>query len=612
MFNLIGDHSPIGVAASLAVAVVGAWAALDLLRRARAYPGEKGRVWAAAAAVATGTAIWSMHFVAMLSYRVPGETITYDAPLTAASLFLAMAGTGIGFAIIGFSDAQGLRALGEGPPSPLRILAAGTAMGLGICAMHYAGMEALQVPRLKVYDPPLVAASAVLAVVVSSASLAFWLRDRSWHAQLGGSVLLGLAISGMHYTGMTAFDLGGLCATPAPAASGALGGGLLSFVTGGTTAVLVFLAVLSPIASRRSAAEVRRVLEQIPVGVVVMDEAPGPGACSNRAARRLLGERGALAMAEEVLKSGMAHDIRSVRDPDGQERHLEVAVAPVHRDSEEPAMVVVVFQDVSTREYALDALRRSRLMEALGLRAGTMLHDVGNLLQVIVANLRALSLTEDPAVRAETLDSMRDTVGRAVALSRRAGRAGRAAPASDPPAVELDIPAWFRREVRFELEKLLGGTILLRDLLPGDLWPVAAEPEELHLAVLNIAINARDAMPEGGEFLIRGENLDRAPDHADPLGRGPVVRLSFVDTGTGMPAEVAQRIFEPLFTTKPVGHGSGLGMSQVRSFARSAGGGVTVASEAGRGTTVSIFLPLARSTGRAQQLVPRAYDDELR
>jgi signal transduction histidine kinase len=207
----------------------------------------------------------------------------------------------------------------------------------------------------------------------------------------------------------------------------------------------------------------------------------------------------------------------------------------------------------------------------------------------------ALSLTEDPAVRAETLDSMRDTVGRAVALSRRAGRAGRAAPASDPPAGELDIPAWFRREVRFELEKLLGGTIRLRDLLPGDLWPVAAERDELHLAVLNIAINARDAMPEGGEFLIRGENLDRAPDHADPLGRGPVVQLSFVDTGTGMPAEVAQRIFEPLFTTKPVGHGSGLGMSQVRSFARSAGGGVTVASEAGRGTTVSIFFPRARS-----------------
>src|SRR4051812_44523499 len=194
MSGLIGAHSPVGVAASIAVAVIGAWAALDLLRRARARPGRKGRCWAAAATVVTGTAIWSMHFVAMLSYRAAGETVIYDAPLTALSLFLAMAGTGIGFAIIGFGDAPGFRALGEGPPSWQRILAAGLAMGLGICAMHYDGMAAMQVPREKVYDAPLVAVSAVVAVVVSSASLAFWLRDRGRYAQLGGSILLGLAI----------------------------------------------------------------------------------------------------------------------------------------------------------------------------------------------------------------------------------------------------------------------------------------------------------------------------------------------------------------------------------------------------------------------------------
>ncbi len=138
------------------------------------------------------------------------------------------------------------------------------------------------------------------------------------------------------------------------------------------------------------------------------------------------------------------------------------------------------------------------------------------------------------------------------------------------------------------LDRSLGDNVHVEFDLPDALWPVEVDPNELELVVLNLAVNARDAMPHGGTISLRGENLPQLQE--DDLA-GDYVRLSVIDTGIGMPPEVRVRVFEPYFTTKDLAKGSGLGLAQVYGFAMQSGGAVRLASEVGRGTTIALYLP---------------------
>ena len=129
------------------------------------------------------------------------------------------------------------------------------------------------------------------------------------------------------------------------------------------------------------------------------------------------------------------------------------------------------------------------------------------------------------------------------------------------------------------------------------IWPVEVDLGELELALVNIAVNARDAMPDGGTITLSARNVVLKPGSAAGALEGEFVALAIIDTGIGMPPDVLQRVFEPFFTTKPVGKGTGLGLSQVHGFANQSGGAVTLSSEPGRGTVVTIYLP--RSTNAA-------------
>jgi signal transduction histidine kinase/CheY-like chemotaxis protein len=235
------------------------------------------------------------------------------------------------------------------------------------------------------------------------------------------------------------------------------------------------------------------------------------------------------------------------------------------------------------------ALHQAQKLEAMGHLVGGIAHDFNNLLTVVGANATLLcyrASDETTRRRAAAILSVADRGERLIrqllAFSRR--RTLR------PEAVALQGRI-------LEIEELLGRS-LREDIaatidLPADLWPVTVDPGEFELALLNIAVNARDAMPNGGAFRLMARNTRCRGETAYGGLVGEFVAVTLADTGTGMPAEVTTRAFEPYFTTKPAGRGSGLGLSQVYGFASQSGGSAALASAPGEGTTITLFLPRA-------------------
>ena len=257
---------------------------------------------------------------------------------------------------------------------------------------------------------------------------------------------------------------------------------------------------------------------------------------------------------------------------------------------------------MAERARVEESLRHAQKLEAIGQLTGGVAHDFNNLLMVISGGLDMLDRPGDPARRRRLMDGMRQAAGRGAALTRQLLAFSRRQPLRSEP---LDL----RRQVgamRELLDRSLRGDVHVALEFADGLWPVAVDPGELELAVLNLSVNARDAMPGGGTIVVRAENLSGL---ADGDLRGDFVRLSVVDTGTGMPPEVASRVFEPFFTTKDIGKGSGLGLAQVYGFAQQSGGAVRIDTTVGRGTTVALLLPRsgeAPSTGRGHPVGARA------
>jgi NO-binding membrane sensor protein with MHYT domain/two-component sensor histidine kinase len=189
------DHLSIFSVLAVLVAVFGSWTALDLFRRVRSHSGSARLTWLAIAALAMGSSVWSMHFIAMLGFD-PGSPVSYDLSLTALSLVLAMGGTGAAFLI-----AAG------GSGGPARVMIAGASMGLSICVMHYVGMAAVRTAAAFGYDPVLVGLSFVVAIGAATAALVVAGLDRSSLWRAGAATALGLAIVGMHYVAMAALRL---------------------------------------------------------------------------------------------------------------------------------------------------------------------------------------------------------------------------------------------------------------------------------------------------------------------------------------------------------------------------------------------------------------------
>lgn len=241
---------------------------------------------------------------------------------------------------------------------------------------------------------------------------------------------------------------------------------------------------------------------------------------------------------------------------------------------------------MAERSRIEDSLRQAHKIEALGQLTGGVAHDFNNLLMVILGGLEMLDHTDKRARRQMLMDGMRQAAQRGAALTRQLLAFSRRQ-TLQPQPVDIAFQIGSMREL---LDRSLGGNVEVHVDFGADLWAVQVDPGELELVVLNLAVNARDAMPKGGVITIRAENV---PEWKSEHLRGDYVRLSIIDTGTGMSAEVQEHVFEPFFTTKEVGKGSGLGLAQVYGFAKQSGGSVYIESEVGRGTTVSLLLPRA-------------------
>ena len=250
--------------------------------------------------------------------------------------------------------------------------------------------------------------------------------------------------------------------------------------------------------------------------------------------------------------------------------------------------------EMAERTRVEETLRQAQKIEAIGQLTGGVAHDFNNLLMVISGGLDMLDRQTDPNRRRRLMDGMIQAAQRGASLTKQLLAFSRRQTLRPEP-VDVAAQIGGMREL---LDRSLRGDVHVEFDFPDQLWPVEVDPGELELVILNLAVNARDAMPNGGTILVRGENL---PGVTEDEISGDYVRLSVIDTGTGMSPEILSRVFEPFFTTKEIGKGSGLGLAQVHGFATQSRGTVRIKSQFGRGTSIELYLPRSEDLPLKQQ-----------
>lgn len=309
--------------------------------------------------------------------------------------------------------------------------------------------------------------------------------------------------------------------------------------------------------------------------------------------RRLIGKAEFAKMEQRIdraLGGETLHFVEKLAYPDGKTRHIDATYVPHFGPQGKARGIFTMVVDVTDQVQAEEQLRHAQRMEAVGKLTGGVAHDFNNLLAVIMGNseiIRDRLGDDDPAVRAVTSAAKRgaDLTQRLLSFSRQQPLRPRAA----------DIVV-LTRGIAGMLSRTLGETIAIEVKPPSKLWSVRVDTGELENAILNLAINARDAMPAGGTLTIETVNVTLDVEQAarlDEARPGKFVRLSMTDTGEGMSAEVLDHAFEPFYTTKPFGVGSGLGLSMVYGFATQSDGFATIENRKGTGVTVSLYLPRA-------------------
>jgi NO-binding membrane sensor protein with MHYT domain/two-component sensor histidine kinase len=460
-------HHAFFVVLSLLVAVFGSWTALDLFRRVRSHIGRARRVWLGTAAVAMGSSIWSMHFIAMLGFD-PGGPVSYDLPLTFLSLVLAIGATcGAFFA-----------AAGEGVPR-MRTLAAGAAMGAGICLMHYVGMAALRTAVSLGYRPSFVIASFVIAVAAATAALFAARRERAFRWRAAAALALGFAIVGMHYTAMA-----GLKLTIVDEGSPPLPGAppfILGISVAGGTLTILFLALLASLYDQRlnvlSALEAGQVgyweltvpeyaLQVSARGKEIMGADPqGPFVHADLIARltpEAQGQRERL--VTEALESGAEYDAEYQLTGEGIEgRWINIRGKVVNWRHGRPRRLAGVILDVTDRRKTLrdlaDAERRQRLL------IDELNHRVKNTLATVQ------SIARQTAKGAASIEAFRDAFeARLLALSHTHNA--------------LTRGAWEQAS--------------LRELLAQEFSPY--RPEQVRIEGADVSLKPREALALGMVF----------------------------------------------------------------------------------------------------------------
>jgi PAS domain S-box-containing protein len=305
------------------------------------------------------------------------------------------------------------------------------------------------------------------------------------------------------------------------------------------------------------------------------------------------GGPGAIEQLRQVLDGNREIGVAEVRclPLDAGELWVSVVVSPMRNADGEAATAIAMVQDVTAQRNIAEQLRQSQKLDAVGRLAGGIAHDFNNLLTVInsVSDLMLDELGDAERLREDVLD-IRDAGSRAASLTRQLLAFSRCQALKPSP---LDVNDSIR-EMSTLLRRLIGENIALDLELSGPLPRVTVDPGQLSQVIMNLAVNARDAMPRGGRILIETSVLELSPERAVRFDAEPgrVVQITVTDTGHGMDAETRMHAFEPFFTTRGQGDGTGLGLATVYGIVKQSAGGVIVHSEPGRGATFQIVLPV--------------------
>ena len=605
-------HDPVLVALSILIAALASYTALDLATRMRAASGRASRAWLAAAAIAMGGGIWSMHFVGMLAFSLPGIEVSYDPFRTLLSLVIPIVVAAAAFAVVG--------------RRPRALFASGFAMGLAISAMHYTGMGAMRMAASIEYDPRWVVISIVIAVGASVVALWLAFRNTSAVQRLFAGLVMGLAISGMHYAAMEGALFVPAVSIAEHAEHFGVGQAPLAFLLSGTTIIILSIGLAAAVydrasaeraereadALRRSEERFRLLVEGVADHAIFMLEPDGRVGNWNLGARRLMGYGDDIVgtsytifHTEEDCAAGLPPHalLKAERDgksategwrvrKDGSHFWAEVTIVAVRNESGAIIGFAKIVRDVSERKRAQEALERTRealvmsqKMETIGQLTGGIAHDFNNLLAAVLGSLELLKKRlnmDDPKIQRLVDNAMQGAL-RGASLTQRMLAFARK---QDLKPVVVDVPELVRGMT--SLLKFEAG-IRIETRFPMDLPKVKADANQLELAILNLAVNARDAMPNGGVITIAArEDHD---ENNSPAKRH--VALSVADTGCGMDEEMLKHAQEPFFTTKGIGKGTGLGLSMVNGLAEQSGGRLVLKSRVGEGTTAEILLPVA-------------------
>ncbi|SLN35366.1 PAS domain-containing protein [Oceanibacterium hippocampi] len=305
-----------------------------------------------------------------------------------------------------------------------------------------------------------------------------------------------------------------------------------------------------------------------------------------------------------VIETGEPYQQEVEESADGKVRTFLNAKFPLRDENGEIIGVCSIVSDVTDQKEAEERFRQAQKMEAVGQLTGGVAHDFNNLLAVIQGNAELIS--ERSSDLADAARPILRAAERGAELTQRLLAFSRRQPLRPRPVDLRSLVAG----VEEMLVRTLGETIEIESRATGGLWMALADPGQIENAIINLAINARDAMPNGGRLCIASENRRIGADEVGPDGLpapGDYVMLSVIDDGLGMSADVASHVFEPFFTTKEVGKGSGLGLSMVYGFAQQSGGHVEIESAPGKGTTVRLLLP--RFGAAAIHRVDGLYED---
>lgn len=318
-----------------------------------------------------------------------------------------------------------------------------------------------------------------------------------------------------------------------------------------------------------------------------------PGQFREEHERLVVGAAGQVAIAIDNARL-----FRSAEAELGERQRAEEALQVMNAGLEQR-----IVTEIAERMKTEEALRQSQKMEALGQLTGGVAHDFNNLLQVISGNLQLLAKDVGTNPRAERrVENALAGVQRGSKLASQLLAFGRRQPL-EPKVVNIGR---FLTGMEELLRRTLGEDMEIETIRSGGLWNVQVDPTQIENALLNLAINARDAMEGGGKLTIEAGNAflddNYVRQHAD-VPAGQYVMLAVTDTGTGMPPEIIEQVFEPFFSTKPVGKGTGLGLSMVYGFVKQSGGHIKIYSEVGQGTTVKIYFPRVQ---RSEDLVTDA------